>query len=99
MSEEHLDEAFASLEDVPIRQLQLTAEALERRKDSLRQFASIFRKVADAREGGWDNSLARFHLGQAVDHADDEFAEQIGEARFPFWQHVLKAVEAREEGS
>jgi hypothetical protein len=34
-----------------------------------------------------------------VDHADDEFAEQIGEGSLPFWQHVLKAVEAREEGS
>jgi hypothetical protein len=53
----HLDKAFASLDDVPVRELVATSEALERRKDGLRGFASIFRNVADARQGGWDSSL------------------------------------------
>jgi hypothetical protein len=50
--DEHLDKAFASLDDVPVRELMATSEALERRKDGLRGFASFFRNVAHARGGG-----------------------------------------------
>ena len=46
--DEHLDKAFASLDDLPVRELYATAEALERRRDGLRKFSSIFRNVADA---------------------------------------------------
>ena len=60
--DEHLDRAFASLDEVPVRELVATSEALERRKDGLRNFVSIFRQVAQAREGGWGTDLPRFHL-------------------------------------
>jgi hypothetical protein len=92
--DEHLDKAFASLDDVPIRELQATADAIGRRSP-LHDFAGIFRDVADARQGGWDSSLARFHLGQAVARADDRLIERIEDAEAPFWAHVREAVEAR----
>ena len=88
----HLAEALASLEAVPVRELEATAEALERRRDGLRDFAGVFRDVAHAREGGWDTSLPRFHLGQAVSRADEEFIEQIEDASAPFWRHVREAL-------
>jgi hypothetical protein len=62
--DEHLDKAFASLDDVPVRELMATSEALERRKDGLRGFANFFRNVAHARGGGRGTDLPRFHLGQ-----------------------------------
>ena len=64
--DEHLDKAIASLGDVPVRELEATAEAIGSRRHPLPDFAGIFRGVAYAREGGWDDSLPRFHLGQAV---------------------------------
>ena len=67
--DEHLDKAFASLDDFTVRELEATSEALERRKDGVRHFASIFRQVAHAREGGWDDSLPRFHLRECVSRA------------------------------
>ena len=38
-------------------ELMATSDALERRKDGLRCFASIFRQVAHAREGGWGTDV------------------------------------------
>ena len=90
----HLAEALASLEAVSVRELEATVEALERRRDGLRGFAGIFRNVAHAREGGWDTDLPRFHLGQAIARADEEFIEQIEDASAPFWQHVREALRA-----
>ena len=90
--DEHLDKAFASLDDVPVRELEATAEALERRKDCLGDFASIFRNVADARQGGWDSNLPRYHLEQNVRRADEKLAEQIADALAPFWRHVRDAA-------
>jgi hypothetical protein len=90
--DEHLDKAFASLDEVPVRELVATSEALERRRDGLRDFASIFRNVADAREGGWSTSIPRFHLEEAVSRADEGFVKQISEAEAPFWRHVRDAV-------
>jgi hypothetical protein len=55
---------FTALDDLTAHELEATAGALERRKDGLRDFASIFRNVADARQGGWDSDLPHFHLGQ-----------------------------------
>jgi hypothetical protein len=98
--DEHLDKAFASLDDVPVRELYATSEALERRRDGLGDFAGIFRNVADARQGGWGTDLPRFHLEQRVRRADEELVAQIADARAPFWQHVRDAMLAyREEKS
>jgi hypothetical protein len=90
--DEHLDEAFASLDEVPVRELVATSEALERRKDSLRHFASIFRQVAHPREGGWSADVPRFHLRENVSRADEELAAQIADAPAPFWRHVRDAL-------
>jgi hypothetical protein len=99
--DEHLDRALASLEEVPVRELEAVSDALSHRRHPLYEFSSIFRGVADAREGGWDSS-ARFHLGQCVTRADDALLERIAEAEAPFWAHVrdaaLAAREEREEG-
>jgi len=92
--DKHLDKVFASLDNVPVRELVATSQALERRKDSSRDFAGIFRNVADARDGGWSTSLARFHLGDAVSRANEGFVEQISEAEAPFWAHVRDALRA-----
>jgi hypothetical protein len=54
----------------------------------VRNFASIFRDVAHAREGGWSADLPRFHLRENVFRADDELAAQIADAPAPFWGHV-----------
>jgi hypothetical protein len=91
-ADRHLDKAFASLDEVPVRELHATAEALERRKDRLGDFSSIFRNVADAREGGWSASLARFHLRENVSRADEKLAAQIADAPAPFWCHVREAL-------
>jgi hypothetical protein len=72
-----------------------TSEALERRKDSLGDFASIFRNVADARQGGWDSTLPRYHLEQSVRRAEEELSEQISAAEAPFWAHVRDALAER----
>ena len=93
--DDHLDKAIASLDDLTVRELEATSEALERRKDGLEKFASIFRQVAHAREGGWSTDLPRFHLRDYVSRADEEFAAQIEDAPAPFWQHVREALAER----
>ena len=93
--DEHLDKALESLDDLTVRELEATSEALERRKDSLHHFASIFRQAAHAREGGWGTDVPRFHLGQAISRADEELAAQIAEAPAPFWAHVREALAER----
>jgi hypothetical protein len=90
----HLDKAFASLNDVPVRELVATSEALERRKDGLRDFASIFRNVADAREGGWGTDLPRFHPGRTVSRAERGVRRADLGGRGPFWAHVRRALGA-----
>jgi hypothetical protein len=98
--DKHLDEAFASLDDVPVRELMATSEALERGKDGLRDFASIFRQVAHAREGGWSTDLPRFHLRESVSRADDELASKIADARTPFgWPCAIHQRQARVRSS
>ena len=92
--ERRLDKAFASLDDVPIRELQATADAIGRRSP-LRDFAGIFRDVADARQGGWNSALPRFHLGQAVSRVDEELLERLEGAEAPFWAHVRDALAER----
>jgi hypothetical protein len=67
--DEHLDAAFASLDDLTVRELEATAEAIGSRRHPLHVFASIFRGVAHAREGGWSAEIPRFHLRENVSRA------------------------------
>ena len=90
--DEHLDAAFASLDDLTVRELEATAEAIGSRRHPLHEFASIFRGVAHAREGGWSAEIPRFHLRENVSRADDELAAQIADAPAPFWRHVREAL-------
>jgi hypothetical protein len=90
--DEHLDETIASLEDFTVRELEATSEAIGSRRHPLHDFASIFRGVASARDGGWDSSLPRYHLGQAVARADEGFEARIADVQAPFWRHVRDAV-------
>jgi hypothetical protein len=90
--DEHIAAAFASLDDLTVRELEATAEVLEHRRDGLRAFAGIFRNVAGAREGGWSTDLPRYHLGEAVSRADEDLAGRIAGAEAPFWRHVREAV-------
>ena len=93
--DKHLDKAIASLDDVPLRELEATAEAIGSRRHPLFAFAGIFRGVAYAREGGWSDSLPRFHLGGALGGADDEFEARIENATAPFGRHVREALAER----
>ena len=93
--DEHLDKAFASVDDLTVRELEATAEALASQRHPLHEFSSIFRNVAGAREGGWDSSLARFHLGENVERADEELVARIENATAPFWAHVRDALAER----
>jgi hypothetical protein len=61
----------------------------------LRNFASIFRDVAHAREGGWSTDLPRFHLRESVSRAGGELAAQVA-APAPFWRHVRDALRTKE---
>jgi hypothetical protein len=90
--DEHLDRALASLDEVPVRELEAVRGS---QPPSSHDFAGIFRNAAHAREGGWSPSLPRFHLGQAVSRGGDELAEQIAGAEAPFWRHVGDALRAR----
>jgi hypothetical protein len=90
--DEHLERALASLADVSTRQLHATAEALERPRNGLHPFTSVFRDVAYSRELGSRPTLADFHLRQAVERGGDELAERIAGAEAPFWRHVRNAV-------
>jgi hypothetical protein len=90
--DEHVAKALASLADVSTRELHATTEALERRRNGLRDFVSVFRDVAYSRELGSAPKLADFHLRQAVEYGGDELAEQIAGAEAPFWRHVRDAL-------
>jgi hypothetical protein len=68
----------------------------QRRRDGLRKYASIFRQVAHAREGGWSTDLPRFHLRENVSRADEEFIAQIADAPAAFWAHVRDALAERD---
>jgi hypothetical protein len=89
--DKHIAKAFASLADVPKRELEATAEAL-RPRHRLYDFAGVFREVAWSRESGSDPSIADFHLRQAVEHGGDELAARIADAEAPFWRYVRDAL-------
>ena len=94
--DEHLDAAFASLDDCTVRELEATAEAIGGRRHPLFDFSSIFRDVASAREGGGSTDIPRLHLRDCVSRADEELASQIAGAPAPFWRHVRQSITARE---
>jgi hypothetical protein len=89
--DKHIAKAFASLDDLPIRELETTAEALSRRH-VLHAFAGLFREVAWCRESGSDPHLARYHAGDFVAKADDDVLALLGQAEAPFWGHVREAI-------
>ena len=93
--DEHLDAALASLDDLTVRELHATAEALASRRHPLHAFSSIFRNVADARGQDWGIDLPRLHLGETVERADEQLIGRIAEAEAPFWQHVREALAKR----
>jgi hypothetical protein len=97
----HIAKAFASLADVSVRELQATAEALSSRRHPLHDFASVFREVAWMRESDSEPRIARYHVREYVNCADDALLERIADAQVPFWGHVRDAVltyrEEREE--
>jgi hypothetical protein len=95
--ERHLDDAFAALNAVSVRELEATAELLERRRDGLGKYASIFREVAWARQTGTEANLARFQLRQNVTSPREDVSGQIAAATAPFWAHVREALRARQE--
>jgi hypothetical protein len=96
--DEHLDKAFASLDDLSMRELEATVEAIGSRRHPLHEFAggSIFRGVASARERRLGVEPCPFHLGHAVSWADEDFVKRIAEAQAPFWQHVRDALAERQ---
>jgi hypothetical protein len=94
----HLAKAFASLADVSARELEAMAEALgHRRRDPLGDFASIFREVAWSRENDSEPRIARFHVREYAERADEDLLGRIAEAEAPFWGHVRDAVLAYRE--
>jgi hypothetical protein len=96
--DKHIAKAFASLADVPARELEATSEAITSRRHPLHAFSSVFRQVADARSGGgWSTSIARYHVREKVERPDDAFLERIAEAEAPFWRHIRDAVLAYRE--
>jgi hypothetical protein len=99
--DDHIAKAFASLADVSARELEATAEALgHRRRDPLGDFAGVFREVAWSRENDSDPHLARFHVREYLNRADEDLLGRIAEAEAPFWRHVRDAVLAyREEAA
>ena len=93
--DKHLDEAIAALDDIPVSELEATADAIGSRRHSLFEFASIFRNVADARGESWGTDIPRFHLRENVSRADEELIARIADAAAPFWRHVREALAER----
>jgi hypothetical protein len=92
--DKHLDNALASLDDVPVCELHATSDAIGPRSP-LRDFAGVLREVAYSRQDGSAPKLADFHLRQAVERGGDELAERIAGAEAPFWAHVREALAER----
>jgi hypothetical protein len=90
--EEHVAKAFASLADVSVRELEATSEALTSRRHPLHAFAGVFHEVAWSRESGSDPSIARYHVRESAERADEDFLERIAGAEAPFWSHVRDAA-------
>jgi DNA-binding transcriptional regulator YbjK len=90
--DEHIAKAFASLADVSARELQATAEALTSRRHPLHDFAGVFREVAWSRENDSEPRIARFHVREYAERADEDLLRRIAEAEARFWGHARDAV-------
>jgi hypothetical protein len=95
--DKHIAKAFASLADVSVRELQATDEALTSRRHPLHDFAGVFSDVAWSRQNDSSPSIARYHVRESVNRADEDFLGRIAEAKAPFWRHVRDAVLAHRE--
>jgi hypothetical protein len=95
--DEHIDKAFVALADVSARELEATAEALTSRRHPLYDFSSVFREVAWSRENDFEPRIARYHVREFVNRADENFLERIAEAEAPFWAHVREAILASQQ--
>jgi hypothetical protein len=93
-AERHMAKALAALDDVSLRELEVVAEKLSRRRDGLREFGCVFGDAARARRGDGFGS-ASYHLETAIAHVDDRLAERIEDAEAPFWAHVRDALGER----
>jgi hypothetical protein len=87
----HIAKGFASLDDLPKRELEATAEALSPRHP-LYDFAGVFREIAFTRETGSDPHLARFPVREFASRADDDLLARLEGAEAPFWGHVREAI-------
>ena len=77
-----------------MRELEVTAEKLARRRDGFREFGFVFSDAAGERQGqSWKSS--RQHLETAIARADDRLLERIKDAEAPFWRHVRDALAER----
>jgi hypothetical protein len=90
--DKHIAKAFASLDDVPKRELEATSEALTFHRHPLHDFSGVFYEVAWTREEGSDPHLARFHVRQFASRADDDVLVLLEKAQAPFWRHVREAI-------
>ena len=89
-----MEKALATLEDVSMRELEVTAEKLTRRRDGFREFGFVFSDAAGEHQGqSWKSS--RQHLETAIARADDPLLERIKNADAPFWCHVRDALAER----
>jgi hypothetical protein len=95
--DKHIAKAFASLDDLSKRELEATADALTSRRHPLHDFAGVFREVAGSRQNDSDPSLARFHVREYAERADENLLGRIAGAVAPFWRHVRDAVLASRE--
>jgi hypothetical protein len=95
--DKHIAKAFASLADVPARELEATNEALTSRRHPLHDFAGVFREVAWSRENDSEPSIARYHVRQFAERADEDLLERLAGAKAPFWRHVRDAALAYRE--
>jgi hypothetical protein len=93
--DEHLDAAFASLDDLTVRELEATAEAIGSRRHPLFGFSSIFRDVASAREGGWSTDIPRFTFGR-TSPVPTSSSPAGSPMPAPFWVHVREALAERQ---
>jgi hypothetical protein len=93
--DKHLDKAFASLDDLTVRELEATAEAIgssdTRCTSSPASSGALLRPV----RGAGARTFPRFHLRDNVSRADEELARRIADARAPFWRHVRDALAER----
>jgi len=92
--DEHLDKAFASLDEYTVRELEATAEAIGSRRHPLHGFASIFRGVAHAREGGWSTDIARF-TSRRTSRTPTRSSSSASLREAPFWKRVREALAER----